>query len=196
MPININTRGVFPRRGHLIGHVGILVPLGHIGDATVIAVAINGDNVHKTVVTTPGGGQIAQRFLTRFQQGHACPHQQDNSVRGGPTDRQFAKAGAGGCAIAVVTIVAGADNRRITQATGIFPGPATSADAGRNVALAINHDRIDDQCRPHAGGARVSETQGAMERRCKRAGKAQGGHWLAPTQTIRVRPLPSVMVLG
>ena len=64
-------------------------------------------------------------------------HQRDYHPRQTGADRNFAHAGAGSCAIAIISVEARSRDRRIAEATGIFPRPAAGARRRRDVAVAI-----------------------------------------------------------
>ena len=89
----------------------------------MVSVAVDADDVDFAPVVVLQPVQILGRCRQRLDEGHAESHECDDAVGGATSLRHFTASRAGCRAIAIVGVVAGADDRGVANAPGEFPGP-------------------------------------------------------------------------
>src|SRR5581483_2888296 len=94
-----------------------------VGRAGVVARAVERQDLDRAADGVLGAAQVALRLSQRFVESHALLAVQHHAAGGAGADRQLTATGAGSTAVAVVAVVAGADQRRVADAAGIAEGP-------------------------------------------------------------------------
>ena len=89
----------------------------------MVAISVDGDDVDLAAVGVFQFVQVPDGQGKRFIKRQSKAHERDDAVRGQAALGHLAATGAGSRAPAVIGVVAGADDRRISHPSRVLPGP-------------------------------------------------------------------------
>ena len=133
---------LFNTRIHFGRHVDVSL-IQRAGSGGRLTVPVECDDVHFAAVRIIERTKVNHCLLERFLNRHAKAHEGDDAVRGAATLRHLATTRAGRRTPTIVCVIAGADDRRITEASRIFPGPTRCADTAGYRALIVASNEVD-----------------------------------------------------
>src|SRR5262249_41069029 len=129
----------------IYGETEVVAPQAYAGVFAVVSQGIENhlDRGKPLLVVLEITGDAFQSIETGFLRRHSVTHVVDDCVRPGNPDILFAAACCSRSADVLVDVESRADDRRIADAAGDFPGESTGGRGAGHFALRVQGEAID-----------------------------------------------------